>query len=366
MHISAGPEEMELMRGNKAWGITMAILLAGACTLALFKFAWPSVDETAWETAVEQQSGYIKYARFDVPYAALEKAMKLDISTHGKPIHLGWVEMLACLAAQYGGNWKKYKAADLDHLAKILQSGQTIGQLTARLKYYSYYHEVYSAVLSNFLGDYQIEVPNSAGPATYQVNYGLKVFSPIAKNYGYSHYDDFGDSRSFGFARRHLGNDLLGSVGTPIVAVEGGTVECMGWNVYGGWRIGIRSFDNKRYYYYAHLRRNHPYQTGLKQGDVVKSGDVIGYLGMTGYSTRENVNNMTKPHLHFGLELVFDETQKESNNEIWIDVYDIINLLSQNRVQVKRVDATKEYTRVLDFMDLRYQSYYNGKTNSTP
>ncbi len=46
-----------------------------------------------------------------------------------------------------------------------------------------------------------------------------------------------------------------GSIGTPIVAVESGYIEALGWNQYGGWRVGIRSFDGKRYYYYAHLRK---------------------------------------------------------------------------------------------------------------
>ena len=91
--------------------------------------------------------------------------------------------------------------------------------------------------------------------------------------------------------------------------------------MYGGWRVGIRSFDGKRYYYYAHLRKNHPYHNTLAEGQIVKAGDVIGYLGMTGYSTKRNVNNIKTPHLHFGMQLIFDESQKEGNNEIWIDVY---------------------------------------------
>ena len=81
-------------------------------------------------------------------------------------------------------------------------------------------------------------------------------------------------------------------IGTPIIAVESGYVEAIGWNQYGGWRIGIRSFDGKRYYYYAHLRQNYPYREQLKEGDVVTAGDVIGYMGHTGYSTKENVNNI--------------------------------------------------------------------------
>ena len=38
------------------------------------------------------------------------------------------------------------------------------------------------------------------------------------------------------------------------------------------------------YYYYAHLRKNYPYQSGLEVGRVVPAGDLIGYLGRTGYS----------------------------------------------------------------------------------
>ena len=186
--------------------------------------------------------------------------------------------------------------------------------------------------------------------------YGLKAFLPIAKNYSFSHYDDFGNSRSYGFKRVHLGNDLMGSIGTPIIAVESGIIEHLGWNQYGGWRIGIRSFDGKRYYYYAHLRKNHPYAEGIEEGMTVKAGDVIGYLGMTGYSTKENVNNINVPHLHFGMQLIFDESQVDSPNEIWIDVYQIIEFLKQNRSEVYQSNTeTKDYSRKYDFMEEEFE-----------
>jgi murein DD-endopeptidase MepM/ murein hydrolase activator NlpD len=98
--------------------------------------------------------------------------------------------------------------------------------------------------------------PDKPDKEEWVKKYGLKVFSPIARGYGYSHYDDFGNSRSYGYRRKHLGNDIMGSIGTPIIAVEDGYIESLGWNQYGGWRIGIRTHDKKRYYYYAHPQYN--------------------------------------------------------------------------------------------------------------
>ena len=132
------------------------------------------------------------------------------------------------------------------------------------------------------------------------------------------------------------GRKISGILTEAISDFESGTVEAIGWNRYGGWRIGIRSFDSMRYYYYAHLRKNKPYISNLKEGDIVKAGDVIGYLGMTGYSTKENVNNINVPHLHFGMQLIFDEVQKDGNNEIWIDVYEIVEFLNKNRTAVNK------------------------------
>jgi murein DD-endopeptidase MepM/ murein hydrolase activator NlpD len=287
------------------------------------------------EDAGESAKKYIKWMKFDVPCAALGKALKLDIAAHakGQPgSGMNWIKTLAYLAAKYGGIWSRYRAADMDKLAAALKSGKSIDELAAGMKYYAYYSTAYDAVLAGLAGEKETGAPQPGGGE----GYGLTAFSPIAGGWGYSHYRDFGAARSFGYSRPHLGNDLLGSVGTPVIAVEGGTVEALGWNRYGGWRVGIRSIDGRRYYYYAHLRRGHPYAAGLAQGAKVRAGDVIGYLGMTGYSAVPDVDNMTRPHLHFGLQIIFDESQKEGSGEIWVDVYDIVELLRQNRSAVVR------------------------------
>lgn len=302
----------------------------------------------------EKEDNFIKWIDFNVTSEAMNLTSKLDIDSHNSnsEIKYNWIELLSYLACKCGGDFDNFKKSDLDKLVEKLQNGETIEELTKDLKYYNYYYEAYSAILSNFIGNYSIETPNENGETTFTKKYGIKVFLPIAKNYSFSHYDDFGKSRSYGFQRTHLGNDLMGNIGTPIVAVESGVIEHLGWNQYGGWRIGIRSFDTKRYYYYAHLRKDHPYSENLQEGDTVKAGDVVGYLGMTGYSIKENVNNINVPHLHFGMQLIFDESQVDSPNEIWINVYEIIEFLKQNRSEVYMSNKeTKDYSRKFDYID---------------
>lgn len=293
--------------------------------------------------AVPVRAEPIKWVDFNVPYESLKYAMGVDISSFDKEKHLSWINILALAACRTGG---RCGIVSVKKAAADLQGDKSVEELLGDVhKYYDYYHEAYSAALGGLLGSYAIEKDGE-----WTAAYGLKAFSPVAAGYGYSHCDDFGVSRSFGFARKHLGNDLMGGLGTPIVAVEGGTVEAMGWNRYGGWRIGIRSLDNKRYYYYAHLQKDHPFAEGLEVGDIVQAGDLIGFMGRTGYSDKENVNNIETVHLHFGMELVFDESQKECNSEIWINVYDIVRLLSNHRSSIQKTSGG--WQRVYPYRDL--------------
>ncbi len=274
--------------------IFCSILIFTIASIFVYSFAISATQETPSE-----KKDFIKWVDFNVSCQALLDTSKLDIDSHQNETEDGivynWIELLAYLACKNGGNFKNYSKKDLNNLITQLKNGQNMSDLTSDLKFYDYYYESYSAV---------------------------------------------------------LGNDLMGSIGTPIIAVESGIVEHLGWNQYGGWRVGIRSFDGKRYYYYAHLRKNHPYVENLEEGSIVKAGDVIGYLGMTGYSVKENVNNINVPHLHFGLQLIFDESQVDSPNEIWIDVYQIVEFLKKNRSSVYMANSvTKDYARKFDFME---------------
>ena len=321
--------------------------------------AFPSfLPEPAIEVASSSNGNYIKWVDFNVTYDALSAAYSLDVESYDKEVHLNWIELLAYVGAKNGGSFGKGSITLLNKLAEELSSGKTtLEELTKGMDYYEYYYEAYEAVLGGMVGEYEIEQENEAGEKVWKKVYGLKAFSPIAKGFPYSDYDDFGSSRSYGYSRPHLGHDMMGQIGTPIIAIESGYVEALGWNQYGGWRIGIRSFDGKRYYYYAHLRQNFPYALDLKEGSIVTAGDVIGYMGHTGYSTIENTNNIETVHLHWGLQLIFDESQKEGNNEIWIDCYALTRFLYKNRSLTEKNQETKEWFRVYEMKDPAVEAY---------
>lgn len=101
--------------------------------------------------------------------------------------------------------------------------------------------------------------------------------------------DTWGDARSEG--RQHEGIDILAPQGTRVQAVADGRIVKFFDSVRGG--VTIYQFDqSERFvYYYAHLNAR---AANLAEGDVVRQGATIGYVGMTG--------NAPIPHLHFEIQ----------------------------------------------------------------
>jgi murein DD-endopeptidase MepM/ murein hydrolase activator NlpD len=95
-----------------------------------------------------------------------------------------------------------------------------------------------------------------------------------------------------GGGRRHEAIDILAPRNTPVLAVEEGTIARLFNSRYGGLTIYQFDPDQRYIYYYAHLGR---YAPGLKEGDKVHRGQVIGYVGTTGNAPPDT------PHLHFAL-----------------------------------------------------------------
>lgn len=127
------------------------------------------------------------------------------------------------------------------------------------------------------------------------LNLDARAF-PLAINHNYSYRSTWGDSRGWGGRRMHEGTDLFASYSVPVKSTTFGKVEVMGWNDYGGWRIGIRDVNNT-YHYYAHLSG---YTKDLKEGDILEPGTIIGYVGSSGYG-KEGTSGKFPPHLHYGM-----------------------------------------------------------------
>jgi murein DD-endopeptidase MepM/ murein hydrolase activator NlpD len=98
----------------------------------------------------------------------------------------------------------------------------------------------------------------------------------------------------------HEALDIPAPRGTPVIAVEDGTIEKLFLSKPGG--NTIYQFDPSRRfaYYYAHLDR---YADGLKEHQAVRRRDVIGYVGSTGNASDTN------PHLHFGIFVLTSKQQ---------------------------------------------------------
>lgn len=274
----------------------------------------------------------VKWVDFNVSEWALNACLECEKEFHGGDSGYDFCDAVAYLAFKNGNRFSiKTDRKNLNALAEKLRGGAKMSELLPDNDYFRYLQTSYRAVLGEMVGDYTDEHG--------ELKHGLRCPFPLAAGHWYNHYDDFGSSRSYGYKRRHLGHDIMGSVGTPIVAVEGGTVTECGWNKYGGWRVGIRSDDGLRYYYYAHLRKDKPFAAGLEKGSRVRSGDVIGYLGVTGYSDKENVNlRSCSPHLHFGIQLIFSPEQEKGPKEIWIDLYALTRFLSSYRVKAVKCE----------------------------
>lgn len=103
--------------------------------------------------------------------------------------------------------------------------------------------------------------------------------------------DDYGDPRSGG--RTHEALDILAPRGTPVLAVEDGTIASLDPSQ-GGGGIVVYQYDpsGEFAYYYAHLER---YADGLKEGQAIERGEILGYVGTTGNAPPD------VPHLHFAI-----------------------------------------------------------------
>ncbi|MBX6363178.1 MAG: M23 family metallopeptidase [Gemmatimonadetes bacterium] len=97
----------------------------------------------------------------------------------------------------------------------------------------------------------------------------------------------------------HDAIDIPAPVGTPVVAVADGTVLRKKWDRGGGRTIRIVDLTGKYLFYYAHLSG---YAPGLNEGDTVRKGQVLGYVGRTG--------TVSGAHLHLRIGRLLDAPER--------------------------------------------------------
>lgn len=118
-----------------------------------------------------------------------------------------------------------------------------------------------------------------------------KLLVPVAGMARAALHSSWGEARGGG-TRGHQGLDIMAPAGTPVLAAADGRVEKLFQSGLGGTTVYQRSADGRWEFYYAHLSG---YAPGLAEGQAVRAGQVIAFVGDTGDAGPGNY------HLHFGL-----------------------------------------------------------------
>lgn len=132
--------------------------------------------------------------------------------------------------------------------------------------------------------------------------------------------------RTYGGERFHEGTDLMASNNLrgyfPVLSITDGVIEKKGWLEQGGYRIGIRS-EAGGYFYYAHLDT---YAPDLNIGDAVIAGQLLGFMGDSGYGSEGTVGKFDV-HLHLGIYV------NVKNEEMSVNPYQLLQILEKNRIK---------------------------------
>ncbi|WP_322046798.1 M23 family metallopeptidase [Paraburkholderia sp. J67] len=136
--------------------------------------------------------------------------------------------------------------------------------------------------------------PGAARGAYYTLDGALLAGKPFAMPLDYRRVSSPFGMRThpvFGEPRFHAGIDLTAPVGTPIHAAATGTLE-LAASGHGYGKLVVLRHDDGYSTRYAHLVA---WASGLRSGQRIEQGEVIGYVGRTG--------TVTGPHLHFEVRL---------------------------------------------------------------
>lgn len=289
------------------------------CLLSLPFLTASAEDElTREEILAERMEIYVKYSSLEVPWyylAAIDQferniqEVRSDLEKREEPIALNFTDQYWAgfanpheqddspfLIAYFGGQGKDGNG---DGLANSNDPDDVIYTLSAYLHSYEHTEKGFERALMDYY-DKKETVNQIMSIAKiyehFQTNALDERAFPLPVTSHYSYRGTWGVSRGWGGRRIHEGTDLFAGYGVPVRSTSYGIIEVMGWNDYGGWRVGIRDMHNT-YHYYAHLSS---FNKEFKEGNIVRPGEIIGYVGSSGYG-KEGTSGRFPPHLHYGM-----------------------------------------------------------------
>ncbi|HEX2717702.1 MAG TPA: M23 family metallopeptidase, partial [Gemmatimonadaceae bacterium] len=133
-----------------------------------------------------------------------------------------------------------------------------------------------------------VALPAGVTRDDYEYLVSRQILIPVANARLARIPDSFGDMR--GGKRVHGAVDIMAPRGTPVLAADDGKVLKMRKGGAGGITLYALEPRERFVYYYAHLDH---YRKGLGEGDRLRKGDTLGFVGTTGNAPRD------VPHLHF-------------------------------------------------------------------
>ncbi|MBS5485066.1 MAG: M23 family metallopeptidase [Eubacterium sp.] len=172
-----------------------------------------------------------------------------------------------------------------------------------------------------FSHPYEYKECSKALAAIYNDIKFFPVLKSNSSDYWVSYDNSYGADRNYNGKYKHEGIDIMAENNVsgyyPVISVTDGVVENMGWLEKGGYRVGIRS-NSSGYFYYAHLSS----YAGIKKGDKIKAGTLLGYMGDTGYGKVEGTSGNFAVHLHFGIYIA-----TKNYSELSVNPYTVLKYL---------------------------------------
>ncbi len=196
----------------------------------------------------------------------------------------------------------------------------------------------------------KVKYTDSNGKVKYKYKYEYEYEVRLRTPY-YKVYDDFGAERNYKEQTKHKGNDTIADEMTPLVSMTDGVLERVGWNEHGGWRIGVRATSGA-YFYYAHMEEyGWEIEEGdLEQGDKIKAGQLLGYVGDTGYGPVGTEGQFVN-HLHLQIGVKIDDYE----GDFWVNPYNAM-MFKENEMKILDVYDDEDHPEIITRKE--YKKWY--------